>query len=247
MNGIETILLVAVGFALGGILKGATGAGAPLVAVPVMAVLYGVPFAVTVSVMPNLIPNFWQAWKFRSHLLPRVLTLRFALAGALGAAIGTFILAFVPQDILALMVAGIVLFYILFRQLMPDWSLEQGHAVRLAIPVGTLAGMLQGASGISAPASITFLNAMRLERLQFMATISVFFAALGIVQIPLLVYWGFLTPERFLLSCAAMLPLMAAMPLGAYLVRYISKEAFDRMILVMLAGLAIKLAYGAVF
>jgi uncharacterized membrane protein YfcA len=52
----ENLALIALALALGGILKGATGAGAPHLAVPVLVVLRDVQFAVAVFVMPNIIP-----------------------------------------------------------------------------------------------------------------------------------------------------------------------------------------------
>src|SRR3546814_10009858 len=97
------------------------------------------------------------------------------------------------------------------------------------------------------PFSIPFLNAMRIDRPAFIATISVFFVAMSAMQIPLLVGWGVLTPLRLLLSVAAILPLAAGMPLGAMLARRFSKEFFDRLILVVLALVAARLVLNAVF
>lgn len=237
----ENFILVGAAFALGGILKGATGAGAPIVAVPLLAILYDVPLAVTVFVIPNLVPNMWQAWVFRKHQLPLRFALGFSISGALGAAVGTYLLSNLPADVLSLLVAFAVLIYVGFRMLHPNWILSFKRAITLVFPVGFMAGILQGSSGVSAPASITFLNAMRLERPQFIAIISVFFVAIALVQVPLLAVYGFLTQERLILSCLALIPLVAFMPVGAFLVRHISKKSFDFLILVLLLILAIKL------
>ena len=51
MNALE-FLIIFVAFAFGGILKGATGAGAPIIVVPLLAMYNGVVFAVTVFVIP---------------------------------------------------------------------------------------------------------------------------------------------------------------------------------------------------
>src|SRR3546814_1650543 len=82
---------------------------------------------------------------------------------------------------------------------------------------------------------------MRSDRAAFIATISVFFVAMSATQVPLLVGWGVLTPLRLLLSVAAILPLVAGMPLGALLAKRFSKEFFDRLILVLLALVAARL------
>lgn len=239
--------LVLIAFALGGILKGATGAGAPVIAVPLMTIFFGAPFAVAVFSIPNLVTNIWQGWVYRDHVVKGPLMLRFAVAGALGAGIGSFMLAWLPTEALTLTVALSVLAYVGFRAARPGWTLALPRAERLAAPLGLLGGILQGAAGLSAPVSLSFLNAIRLERGQFIVTISVFFFGMALVQIPLLTGLGILTPERFLLSCLALIPLMAAMPLGAWLARRISASAFDRVILALLVLLSLRLIWQAVF
>jgi uncharacterized protein len=241
------LLLGALGLALGGVLKGATGAGAPLIAVPLLAMLYDVPLAVALFTLPNLMSNVWQGWRFRAHQVGPALTWGFALAGALGAGVGTAMLVSLPSDLLLLGVAATVFLYIAFRLARPDWALDLGIAARLAAPAGFAGGVLQGAVGVSAPVSISFLNATRMERAAFIATISVFFAAMALVQIPLLAAWGVLTPALALVSALAILPLLAGMPLGAYLARRMSKAFFDRLILVVLALIAVRLVVDAAF
>lgn len=239
----ENVLLIALAFAMGGILKGATGAGAPLLAIPVLALLYDVPTAISLFAVPNLVSNIWQAWHFRRSRLPTGFLWRLALAGSVGAAIGTYVLASVESTYLLLVVAFAVLFYIGFRMMRPDWALPYSRAFRLVLPVGALAGLLQGSGGISAPVSISFLNAMKLERSQFIHTISVFFVGIALVQNPLLVFYGFLTPLLFGLSFAALFVIIAFMPVGSYLVRHVSRAAFDNLILALLAALSLKMLH----
>jgi uncharacterized protein len=238
--------IVFVCLALGGVLKGATGAGAPVLAVPVLAMLFDVQFAVAVMLVPNLLTNVWQAWHYRKHVRSRRLVASFAAAGAVGVVAGTVALATLPQAALSLIVACAVAGYILFRLARADWTLSLAAAQRLSVPVGLAAGVLQGASGISAPVSISFLNAMRLERPVFIATVSIFFTAMSVLQIPMAGALGILTPPRLLVGATAILPLVAFMPVGAVVARRFSREVFDRVILALLAGLALKLAFDAI-
>lgn len=228
-------------FALGGILKGATGAGAPVVAVPIIALFYDVPTAVTIFVIPNLLSNVWQAWSYRKNQMPPALTYRFAATGLMGAIVGTFMLAYLPTDLLTAMIAVAVTLYIAFRLARPEWVLGYATAVRIVVPVGTIAGVLQGSLGISAPVSLTFLNAMKPEREQFIATVSFFFASMALVQLPFLVGLGLMTTERFWISWIALIPLIGCMPVGAFIARYVPRSVFDKLILALLALIAVKL------
>lgn len=240
-----TLAIAFLCLAAGGVLKGATGAGAPVLAVPALAMMFDVRFAVVAMVVPNLLTNILQAWRFRGEKLSRRFIWSFAIAGGLGMIVGTVMLSVFPAKYLSLMVALGVVIYIVLRLSRPDWMIGPALAERLSLPVGLAGGLLQGASGISAPVSLTFLNAMRLERPVFISTVSVFFVAVTSVQLPALAYAGIMTWQGLAISFAAMLPILAFMPVGSALARRFSRHAFDRAILVLLAALAVKLVYDA--
>jgi uncharacterized membrane protein YfcA len=61
----------------------------------------------------------------------------------------------------------------------------------------------------------------------------------------MLAAYGLMTWERAGMSLVATLPLFGAMPIGGYLARYISRQAFDRIILVLLAVVAVRLVWSA--
>ena len=87
------ILIAFLCLAAGGVLKGATGAGAPVLAVPALAMMFDVRVAVVTMLVPNLLTNVWQAWQFRGDRLPNRFILAFSLAGAIGVVGGTVMLA----------------------------------------------------------------------------------------------------------------------------------------------------------
>ncbi len=241
---IGEILLVILCLAIGGILKGATGAGAPILAVPAITALFDVRVAIAVMCMPNLLTNAWQAWRFRESLPPRRFLLPFVLGGMAGVCAGTLLLAFVPAEKLSILVALAVSGYVVMRLAKPHWKIEQPQADQLALPVGIAGGFLQGASGLSAPISLTFLNAMRMDRPTFIATISLFFSTFGAVQIVALTASHLLSGTELLYSIMALVPIWGAMPLGAFLAKRMSPAIFDQVILTLLSALALKLIVG---
>lgn len=238
--GLAAIVLA---MSLGGILKGATGAGIPIIAVPVIAAVYDVKVAVAVMVVPNLISNLWQIYKFRSFATDAGFCWKLGIFGAAGAGAGTIALAELPSSFLNLCMAAIVIFYILLRLLKPSAQLSMAKARKAVAVVSFLGGILQGAVGVSAPIAVTFLNAIKLARPVFIFTVSIFFASMALVQIPIQIHFGLMTRDIAMLGLLAFIPLLAALPAGDWVGRRISPKMFDTLILAFLAVLAIRLIY----
>ena len=237
------IIAILVAFSLGGILKGATGAGAPIITIPVIAAFYDVRIAVIIMVIPNLLTNIGQLYQFRKTILPKFFTLSFAIGGGIGAFLGTILLVNLSIKILTLTVAFIVIVYILLKLLVPSWKLTYEKAKKLVFLMGSLGGILQGTAGLSAPISITFLNSMKLERNQFIPTISVYFGVMSIFQMPTLYYYNFLNLEIILVSCISTLVLLSFMPIGSWIAKSVSKESFDKITLILLGFIAFRIIY----
>ncbi len=238
-----TTIAIFTAFALGGILKGATGAGAPIITIPVIAAFYDVRIAVIIMVIPNLLTNIGQLYQFRKTILPSFFTVSFALGGGIGAFLGTILLVSLPIKILTLAVAVIVIIYILLKIAVPSWKLVYAKAKKLVFIMGAGGGILQGSAGLSAPISITFLNSMKLERNQFIPTISVYFGVMSIFQMPTLYYYDFLNIEIIIVSVMSTIILMCFMPLGSWIAKSISKETFDKVTLILLGFIALRIIY----
>ena len=237
------IIAILVAFSLGGVLKGATGAGAPIITIPVIAAFYDVRIAVIIMVIPNLLTNIGQLYLFRKTILPKFFTLSFAIGGGIGAFLGTILLVNLSIKILTLSVAFIVIVYILLKLLVPSWKLTYEKAKKLVFLMGSFGGILQGTAGLSAPISITFLNSMKLERNQFIPTISVYFGVMSIFQMPTLYYYNFLNLEIILVSCISTLVLLSFMPIGSWIAKSVSKESFDKITLILLGFIAFRIIY----
>ena len=160
-----------------------------------------------------------------------------------GAFAGSLTLYEASSGILELLMAGLILFYIAFRIFKPGWQLSLKTAQKLNVPVGFLAGFLQGTFGISAPATLTFLNAIKFERSEFIAVISVYFLSTSIIQLQTLTYLGLMKTEHFVLGVLSIIPLVAGMPIGALLLRHAPTDLFDKVILLVLFGVAIRLLW----
>ncbi|MCB1486378.1 MAG: sulfite exporter TauE/SafE family protein [Bauldia sp.] len=238
---IGELIIICAALALGGFVKGVAGAGMPVVAIPVIASFLGVPFAVAVMVLPVIVTNIMQVIRFRGEAAAVARLRPMWIMAGVGIVIGTWLLTAAPEAWLSATLAAVLVAYVVLRFARPHWRIPP-HAVNRVAPFAGLAsGMLQGATGISAPISLTFLASVNLTRPQFILAVSVLFVTFATIQLPSLAVAGILTWERAFFSLLALGPVLVAMPLGARVARHLSQQAFDRVILVLLIAMAVKL------
>ena len=170
-------IIIFVALALSGLVKGALGAGLPVVAVPVLASFFGVPYAIAMMVVPTVVTNIWQLWQFRRHRAGMGWLVWLCGAAGIGIAIGTWVLASLPGHILGRILAVVVVAYIAMRLVKPHWHMPIAVGARLAPVIGLISGFLQGATGISAPVSLTYMSSLGFSRPQFVFAVSALFVS----------------------------------------------------------------------
>ena len=238
------LMVIITGLFLGGVLKGAAGAGLPVIALPVIASVTDIRFAVVLLAAPHLFTNGWQIVQYRQSAPDNNLCFHYAGAGAIGAVIGTLFLAYLPLTLLSIVAVSVVFLYLLLRVFKPDFQLSLKKAQKWVVPIGLLGGSLQGAIGLSSPVSITFLHAMQLGRETFIFTISVFFAVMSVLQVPTQIYLGISNVNIVAISTLTLLPILSGLYIGNRVARQLSPAMFDNIIIILLVAVSIKILVG---
>lgn len=239
-------LIMTAALAAGAVVKGATGMGLPLIALPVLTAAFGLQHAVGLMTIPLIVTNVWQVWRFRSEARSERLAFMplFLVAGTVGIGLGTWALTALPERMLVLVLGLLLLAYIALRLLAPQWVLDTGTARRLGPAAGLGAGILQGATGISSPIGVTFIHAMTLSRDAHVFTVSAMFLLFSVVQLPALWTAGIMRPEWLLQGLLALIPILLFMPLGQWISGRLSRRAFDLMILIFLGVIGLTMVLG---
>ena len=242
----QSVFIMLVALAAGAVVKGATGMGLPLVALPVLTAFFGLQHAVGLMTIPLIVTNAWQVWRFREEARAAQLGFMpwFLVGGVVGIAIGTWALTTLPERILVLALGTILLTYVVLRLAAPHWSLSLQLAKRLGPLAGIGGGTLQGATGISAPIGVTFIHSMNLERTAHVFAVSAMFLTFSVVQLPSLWIAGVMRPEWLLQGLLALVPILLFMPLGQWASGKLSRKAFDRIILIFLGLIGLKMVMG---
>lgn len=241
----ESLLIILGGLAAGGFVKGVTGLGLPLIAVPVIASALGVQRAVLVMIIPGMLINAYQAWTHRDCRgsvpeLPRLL-----LAGIPGAAIGAGVLFLASERVLATVLAACITAYLSLKYLRPDFKLAMTQRLRIAPIVGAASGALQTSSGIAAPVIGSYMHALGLVPRAYVFAVAVPFGTFATVHFSVMSILRLYTPEVLTESALAVVPAVIFIRIGERFRSRVKPAAFDILIRVLLALISLRLLYVA--
>lgn len=236
------LLVAALGaISIGALLKGMTGLGLPLFAVPVLAALTSVEEAVILMIIPGIAANLWIAvhrhhyWATLKHHMP------FLVSGCVGGVVGTLLLGLASDRFLKLLLVMWLGIYLLQHFLgKQPLRLFTGSA-RLGYATGLIAGTTQGATGISAHVVAPYYHSRGLEAPAYAFLMTFTFLMFSIAQIAGALSTSLLTPERLQVSLMALIPTLIFTRIGIRLADRISMVTFNKLLLIVLCLMEIKL------
>jgi uncharacterized membrane protein YfcA len=227
--------------AVAGIMRGYSGFGTAVLLAPAYSVLWGPRIGVPVMLLMELVVSLQLVPRALAEANRRVI-LPIGGAAALATPIGAFILISADQDLLRRCIGGFVLVFGLL--LMSGWRYAGSRPLPLNIAVGTAAGLLKGATGMSGPPVILYLLAGPEAVRQHRANLILFFGTISVISVipPAL---GGLMSWAVLAKTLLLLPmLMLCVPIGARLFHVVPESWYRRAALLFLVstGLAALLA-----
>lgn len=231
--------------ATGSLVKSVTGMGLPVIAIPVIALFVSTEDAVVVMAMPGLVANAVLCAREREHRHEARDLGPFALLGIVGAVAGTLLLVRVPDRPLLLVLVALVVYYVVTWFARPDVHLAPHTARRFAPAAGFVAGIFQGATGISGPVVVTWFHGYRLPRGVHIFSVTFVFQIGAAAQFVVLVAEGQLD-GRWGASFAALVPTLAMIPIGTRLRDRLHGRAFDLAVLAILSASAVGLLVDAI-
>ena len=220
---------------VGSLVKSVTGMGFPIIAVPIMSLYTGPATAIAVIAIPNAAQNLGIAWSHRhAHAETEGLSV-FCGVGVLGAVAGALTLGVVPEDLTSVVLVVAIAAWVLQTLRRPDLVVRPEQR-SLANPLaGALAGIFQGAAGISGPIVAAWHHGLRLSREAFILSIATAFFLTGTAQIAVLGARGELS-GRLGVSAVLTIIVLGTIPIGSRLRDRLSGPAFERLVLVMVAA-----------
>jgi uncharacterized membrane protein YfcA len=235
------LALAAMGIIVAAFVKGVTGIGFPVIGAPIAALFLDPQTTVVAITIPAFLMNVIQTVQGGVSLalvrrfLPILLVLVPAAVG------GTALLAYVPGNLLVLILGVIVTAYALISLWHPRLVLPPAYEWWVGSSAGLCAGVLGGATSMFSPPLVIYIATLQLPKAAFVSAVSMCFLGGQIPQLVSLVGFGLLTASR--LGVAALFCVLSAVGflLGLRLQRHISQARFAQMVLITLLVVGLSL------
>jgi uncharacterized membrane protein YfcA len=220
---------------LGGSAKGALGIGIPILAVPLSAPFIDLPAIMALLTVPIFATNLGQAFEGTGTGAALLRLWPMLLAVILGTLAGVHLLVSIDRTVLNGTV-GVLLVLVagwLFYQ--PRIALGFRAERWAGPPVGLLAGVMGGMSGMFGPPLIAYMIGLGLRPNEFVKHISILFLAAGATLLLALGGAGAMSWADVAVSTGALVPIYIGMLVGRWLRRHCPPSLFRAVVLAVLA------------
>jgi uncharacterized membrane protein YfcA len=230
-------LALASGFIfLAAIVRGYSGFGFSLLSITALSLIYPpakvIPaiFLLEIAASLHLLPSIWKDVHWRS--------LAFLMAGALiGTPLGVYALANFPQAPMTLALACFVL--LATALLWRGFALKTMPSGAATLGVGTATGLANGAFGMGGPPVVLFYFASPAGNAAGRASLIAYFLFTDVVGIAFLAREGLVTQQSGLLALIFLPALVLGVWLGSRSFKTADPARFRKIVLLVLAALAI--------
>ena len=244
----ELIFLALIGLTAGTV-KGLSGFGSSLVAIPLLNWLYGNEYSMMITIMLitfNVILNsilMFENKAFSIKSLKNVWII--TLFGAIFTIIGLGILQNMDGTVITYIAASLIFFSIVVKV----YNLYSKNPLRIkpryitqAI-VGTLSGLGNGISSIDGPPVVFYLSGIDAKKEQFKNTLATHFLVMGIIGVITILLRGMYTTEILLNSLYISLFCSIGVVGGIFISKKINEKTFQLIVLGILVLLDIKMIF----
>ncbi len=233
MFGLEPwiLALAAAALVVGGVVKGVTGIGLPVVVIAIMSNFLPVPVALALVTFPIVLTNLYQAVRSGNLLEPvrrfwlviavLLLTLWFS---------ARLVVALEPAVMYGLLGGAVMIFALsnLLRELPAIPASAEWWTGPLAALLG---GFLGGVSTIWGPPITLYLLMLRLKKEEFVGTVGLIWFCASVPLVGAYLEHGILNAETIPLSLAACVPGIIGLLIGQKIRRRINQETFRKVLL----------------
>jgi uncharacterized membrane protein YfcA len=226
-----------------GIVKGISGFGSSLVSIPLLTLVFGQDFVketVVVMVTFNLVLNtllLVENKGFHPDSLRRVWPI--PVFGTLFTIVGIYVLVTVPDQIISYIAGGLIVVAVINKGFQLQFRLPDTFITKAVI--GSLSGIGNGIASIDGPPVVFYLTSINAKKTYFKNVLAAHFLVMGLIAVIFHIIWGSYSVDLLILILVMVAFTVIGLVFGMRISRHMNEEWFDKIILVILIGLALSL------
>ena len=243
---LELALLVILVFTISTVLKGWSGFGTNLIAIPALAIYLGYDYIEAVVIVLTL--NFFiniamliENKKFNVKSLEKIKVL--ILFGLIFHVVGLILLKGLDTDILKIVAGSLIILTVLNKAF--DFKFTIKNKEKYYIPVGILSGLFNGMAGLGGLPVLLLLSNSDMEKEDFKSTLVSYFFVMSTISIISFIVGGFYTSFILLNIAIVVVFAISGAMFGVYLSRRVSDKGFQAGMLFILFFMGASMIYNA--
>jgi uncharacterized protein len=237
----HSLVLLALIFFAGGLVKGTVGFGLPTIGIGLGAMVVDIPTAMLLIAVPTIATNVWQMW-VNGDLRAIVRRLWvFMLAAVWLIPLGVAAIVYVPAMPYGRLLGFIILLYSLWTLWGKDRVLPWAQKPGVAFFAGSVNAVLTGMTGCFSVPGVMYLRAVGLSKADLMGAMGMLYLLSAVGMFGSLWWMGKATSALSQASLAACIPVAAGLVLGTFIQKRLSEALFKRLFLGAFAVLGLVL------
>ena len=234
------IYILLIGLA-SGIVKGASGFGSSLVAIPLLSLLFVSNEPRTMMITANVVLNILLIYENRSyfHLSTIKKILPLTIAGVIFTGVGLYVSETIsPQTVKYII--GVLIFFAIFNKLF-TFNLHIKDSVLSRIIFGTFSGLGNGIASVDGPPVVLYLTSIDAKKQRFKSTLATHFLVMGIIAVFMLMGSGAYTKDILFNTIYLVIALIIGLLIGMFISSKLNEQRFEKVVLIILIGLGVSM------
>jgi uncharacterized membrane protein YfcA len=231
---------------MGSWIKGLTGVGLPMFAIPAVATLTSVEEAVILMIIPGLGSNIWLVVSHRQYRQQLIDHKAFIVAGFIGGIVGTLLLVEINDRWLKLVLAVWLALYLIQRVFVGRIKIAFQARGAAAGVLGASAGIIQGATGVSSHIVAPYFNSANIKPGAYAFLMATSFLTFSVAQLLTAVSSSLFTPDRVAIGLIALVPTLIFTQVGIAYSARISKDTFQKVLFIVFLLMEVKLLWDVI-
>jgi uncharacterized membrane protein YfcA len=183
------------------------------------------------------------ATAFFRHGLDKKLILLFGVPSIILTILGAYLVTYIPQNILEIILGVSLLIFSIYSLLRPDFKVSASKIN--TVFGGSLSGFLQGLVGIGGPLRGAFLISYNLNKFKYIATLAAIAVIIDATRIPIYFSNNLLEPQFYYYVPFLAVVGVAGSYTGKRIVQKIPQNIFKKVVLIGIAIASLLLIYGS--